>query len=46
MLDAPEGAGGVRLSIELVATLETRYGPIRVGLPEEARAHVGRVIGM
>ena len=45
VLDAPGDAGGVRLSLELVATLETRYGPIRVGLPEEARAHVGRTLG-
>ena len=44
VLDAPQEAGGVRLSLELVAILETRYGPIRLGLPEEARAHVGRVI--
>ena len=44
VLDAPQHAGGVRLSVELVATLQTRYGPIRVGLPEEARAHVSRTI--
>ncbi|MBC8449543.1 MAG: hypothetical protein H8D78_17490 [Chloroflexi bacterium] len=45
VLDAPDDAGGVRLSIELVATLETRFGGIiRVGLPEEARAHVSRMI--
>lgn len=37
---APEQAGGVRLDIDLVATLETRFGPIRVGLPEEARTHL------
>jgi hypothetical protein len=34
----------VRLSLELTATLETRYGPLRAGLPEEARAHVSRTI--
>ena len=46
VLDAPEDAGGVRLSVELVATLETRYGGlIRVGLPEEARVHIGRTVG-
>lgn len=45
VLDAPGDAGGVRLSVELIATLETRFGGIiRVGLPEEARAHVSRVI--
>ena len=44
VLDAPEGAGGVRLSVELVATLETRWGPITVGLPQEAQAHLSRTI--
>ena len=41
---APEQAGGVRFSVELVATVETRYGPIRVGLPEEARTHLSKLI--
>jgi hypothetical protein len=45
VLDAPADASGVRLSVELVATLETRYGPIHLGLPEEARARVGQVVG-
>jgi hypothetical protein len=45
VLAAPQDAGGVRLSVELIATLETRFGGIiRVGLPEEARAHVSRMI--
>ena len=44
VLDAPPDSGGVRLSVELVATLQTRFGPLRVGLPEEARAHLSRVI--
>ena len=44
LLSAPAGAGGVRLSLEIVATLETRYGPLRVGLPEEARAHISRTV--
>lgn len=44
VLDAPPDAGGVRLSLELVATLETRFGPLRLGLPEPARAHASRVI--
>jgi hypothetical protein len=44
VLDAPEDAGGARLSIELVATLETRWGPITVGLPQEAQAHLSRTI--
>ena len=45
VLDAPEDAGGVRLSVELVTTLETRWGPITVGLPQEAQAHLSRTIG-
>ena len=45
VLDAPADAGGVRLSVELVATLETRVGPIRLGLPREARDHTSRTIG-
>jgi len=44
VLDAPQEAGGVRLSLELVATLETRWGPITVGLPQEAQAHLSRTI--
>jgi hypothetical protein len=46
LLAAPAGAGGVRLSVEMVATWETRYGPLRVGLPEEARAHVSRTLAV
>jgi len=45
VLDAPQDAGGVRLSVELVATLETRWGPITVGLPQEAQTHLSRTIG-
>lgn len=45
VLDAPRGADGVRLSVELIATLETRWGPIRLGLPQEAGANVSRTIG-
>ncbi len=44
VLDAPGDAGGVRLSLELTATLETRYGPLRAGLPGEAQAHLSRTI--
>ena len=40
----PQDAGGLRLGIELTATVETRYGPVRVGLPAEARAHLTRTI--
>jgi hypothetical protein len=46
VLDAPEGGDGVRVTIELVATVETRWGPLRLGLPEEARARVSRVVGV
>jgi hypothetical protein len=46
LLAAPAGASGVRLSVEMVATWETRYGPLRVGLPEEARAHVSRTLAV
>jgi hypothetical protein len=45
VVDAPGTADGVRLTVELVATLETRYGPVRLGLPQEAAAHVSQVIG-
>jgi hypothetical protein len=45
VLDAPGEAGGVRLSVELTATLETRWGPLRAGLPQEAHAHLSRVVG-
>ncbi len=45
VLDAPRAADGVRLTVELVATLETRFGPIRMGLPQEAHAHIQHAIG-
>jgi hypothetical protein len=41
---AARDAGNVQIGIELVATLETRYGPIRVGLPEQAQAQVSRTL--
>ncbi len=41
---AARDAGDVQIGIELVATLETRYGPIRVGLPEQAQAQISRTI--
>ncbi len=44
VLDAPREADGVRITIELVATLETRWGPIRLGLPQAARSHIRRII--
>lgn len=45
VLDAPKDAGGVRLSVELVATLETRTGPLRVKVPDEAHANLSCVVG-
>ena len=45
VVDAPQNAGGVRLSIELVATVATHFGPVRVGLPQEAHAHVSSTVG-
>jgi hypothetical protein len=45
VLDAPGEAGGVRLSIELMASLETRWGPVRLGLPREAAVHLSRLVG-
>ncbi|MFP4395869.1 MAG: hypothetical protein ACLFTI_11455 [Anaerolineales bacterium] len=44
VLAAPADADGIRLTIELIATVKTRFGPIRLGLPEEANAHVSCVI--
>jgi hypothetical protein len=44
VLDAPGEAGGVRLSISLVATMETRFGPVRLGVPQEVRAYVGGTV--
>jgi hypothetical protein len=44
VLSAPKDAGAVRLQVELVATLETRYGPLRLGLPKSASAQVSREI--
>lgn len=42
---APTGADGVRLSIELTAELQTRFGPLRVGPPQEAQANLSWTIG-
>lgn len=44
VLDVPREAGGVQLNVELIATLETRWGAITVGLPEEAYPHTSRMI--
>ncbi|MCO5192761.1 MAG: hypothetical protein M9930_05660 [Anaerolineae bacterium] len=42
--DAAANAGGLRLTVELVATVETRFGPIRLGTPQEARALISHTI--
>ena len=44
VLAAPSDSGAVRLSVELIATVESRFGPLRVGLPQDARASLSRVI--
>lgn len=44
LLATPADVGGVRMTVELVATWETRLGPLRVGLPEDERAHISRII--
>ena len=36
---AGPGAGGMRAYVELVVAVETQFGPLRFGTPEEARAH-------
>jgi hypothetical protein len=42
---AKAGAGGIRASVELIATVENRFGDlIRLGLPEEARTHASFTI--
>ncbi len=46
VLAAPADADGIRLTVELVVTVETHLGPIRLGLPAEANAHVSRVIAI
>jgi hypothetical protein len=37
---AKPGSNGARASVEMIVTTETRFGPVRLGLPEEAKAHV------
>jgi hypothetical protein len=36
---ARANAGGIRASVELVVTVETQFGPVRFGAPEEANVH-------
>jgi len=40
----PPDARKLRLSLELAATVVDRYGPVRVGVPEPARANLSWVI--
>ena len=44
VLSAPHDACGVRVSVELIAKLETRWGPVHLALPEDAKANLSRVI--
>jgi len=44
VIAAQPGSNGVRASIELVVTAETRLGPVRFGLPDEAKAHTSFTI--
>lgn len=44
LLATPADAGGVRMSVELVATWETRRGILKVRTPEDVRAHISRTI--
>jgi hypothetical protein len=42
--DAAASAGGLRLTVELVATLETKWGMILLRTPPDARAHISHTI--
>jgi hypothetical protein len=47
LVAAVSGASAqVQIGVELVATVETRFGFIRLGLPEQAQAYVLRTIAM
>jgi len=41
---APREAGGFRLTLELAATLETRFGPVRLAPPQTAQASLSWLI--
>lgn len=45
VIAAPAGANGLRLMVELSATLETRFGPVRLGPPQDAHANLSWMIG-
>jgi hypothetical protein len=44
VVSAPADSGGVRLSLELTARLETRYGPLQLSMPQAARTNLSRLI--
>ncbi len=41
---AQSGSGGAHAHVELTVTVESRFGPVRFGLPEEAKKHVAFII--
>ena len=44
VIAAPKNVDGIQLSLELIATLETRFGIIPLGLPKEAQTYVLKTI--
>jgi hypothetical protein len=44
VLAVPADAGGAQLDLEMLATVEDRFGPVRLGLPEEVRTQISRTI--
>lgn len=44
VIAAPKGIDSVQLGIELIAAMETRFGPIRLGLPQPAQEYIRRRI--
>jgi hypothetical protein len=44
VLSSPLCSGGTQVLVELAATAETRFGPLRLGLPQSANAHVNCII--
>jgi hypothetical protein len=45
VLSAPRDASEVKVLVELTATLETRFGPLRLGMPRSTNASLIRMIG-
>lgn len=46
VLAAPGDGIGIALGIELITMLQTRFGSIRLGLPEDAYAHIFQTISL